>query len=209
MSKKREIKVNGGSDEESLTTAPDEQVVTDDTAQTAGNETSAREDTSSDTAAAPDELTRLRARVAELEDRLLRAQAEYENSLRRTTRINAESVRLAAERPLADLLEVVDNFERALEHAADENNKDSLLQGMEMIHKQLLDLLARYNVRPIPAMGERFDPALHEALLQIESEDHDEGVVAQEINRGYMVDDRVLRHSRVAVSKGKPPDSDE
>ena len=104
---------------------------------------------------------------------------------------------------LSELLEIADNFERALQHSdGAEGANGAVTDGTRMIYGQLKTLLERHGVTPIESVGQRFDPNLHEALLQVASDEYDEGVVAQEVTRGYMIDDRVLRHARVAVSKG-------
>ncbi|MEW6049801.1 MAG: nucleotide exchange factor GrpE [Candidatus Zixiibacteriota bacterium] len=145
----------------------------------------------------------LQSRVAELEDRLLRTAAEYENYRKRTLRQADEQIRAANDRLLGELLEVMDNFERALSHINEKTDADSLQKGMELIYNQLGALLKRYDVVPIEAIGQKFDPALHDAMLQVESTTYEEGTVAMEMARGYRQADRVLRHSKVGVSKGK------
>jgi len=142
-------------------------------------------------------------RIAELEDKLLRAAADFDNYKKRTARQFEEIAKAANDKLVGEFLEIIDNFERAREHANGEVALETLLKGNEMIHGQMVALLARYNIEPIEALGKPFDPNLHEALFQIESEEHAEGIVAQEVSRGYRQGSRVLRHSRVAVSKGK------
>jgi len=155
-----------------------------------------------------DKCAQLEARVAELDDQRLRALAELDNYKKRMARQFEDTVRSANDRLLVELLEVVDNFERALAHGraaseSAENNSEAFREGTELIYNQLTNLLAKYGVRRMEAVGQKFDPGLHEALLQIDSDEHDAGIVAQEITHGYLIDDRVLRHSRVAVSRGK------
>ena len=150
----------------------------------------------------PSEEEKLRARVAELEDKLLRTAADFENRKKRLDRQAEEAIRSSTDRLISQLLDVVDNFERALHHG--DENKESFRQGIELIFSQLNDLLGRYDVRPIDAVGKPFDPSLHEAIMQIDSDEHDEGIVAMEINKGYRAGDRVLRYAKVGVSRGKP-----
>lgn len=149
----------------------------------------------------------LEAKVAELEDQKLRALAELDNYKKRMARQFDETIRNANDRVLVELLEVVDNFERALSHSRDNGDAqgttvEALREGTELIYNQMKNLLAKYGVQPIEAVGRKFDPTYHEALLEMDSDEHAAGLVAQEINRGYLIDDRVLRHSRVAVSRG-------
>jgi molecular chaperone GrpE len=142
-------------------------------------------------------------RIAELEDKLLRAAADFDNYKKRTARQFEEIANAANDKLIGELLEIIDNFERAREHANGEVTLESLLKGNEMIHGQMVALLARYNIEPIEALAKPFDPNLHEALFQVESSEHAEGIVAQEIAKGYRQGNRVLRHSKVAVSRGK------
>jgi len=99
-------------------------------------------------------------------------------------------------------LEIIDNFERALQHDDDKTDFKAFRKGVELILGQMRDLLDRYDIKPIEAVGQTFDPNRHEALMQVASEDYDEGLVAMEINKGYMQGDRVIRYSKVAVSTG-------
>lgn len=148
------------------------------------------------------EEEKLRVKCEEVEDKYLRLAAEFENFRKRMARQHEEIVRTANDHILFDLLEVVDSFERALEHS-DNSDYDSYRKGTELILNQLKDLLARREVTPIEAVGNTFDPNLHEAMMQVPSDEHDEGTVAVEISRGYRQGSRVLRHSKVGVSKGK------
>ncbi len=155
------------------------------------------------------EEERLRARVAELEEQKLLAMADLDNYRKRMARQFDEVIRNANEKLMGDFLDVLDNFERALQHSADggegeDNNAGAFRKGTELIYNQMNDLLGKYNVRPIDALGKPFDPNHHEAMMQVESEEYDEGVVALEIGKGYMMGDRVLRFAKVGVSTGKP-----
>lgn len=155
-----------------------------------------------------DELAQLKVRVAELEDSRLRAMADFENFKRRTARQYEEMIQAGNERLLNDLLEVADNFERALKHDDERPGErteegKAFRRGTEMIYNQLQALLEKYDVRPIESLGQPFDPQFHEALMQIASDEYEEGVVAMEMARGYQRGDRVLRHAKVGVSRGK------
>ena len=157
------------------------------------------------------DLTReeeLQIRVAELEDKLLRNMAEFENYKKRTARQFDEMVRSANDRIVVEILEIIDNFERAMEHSDKDANSDAFRKGIELIYNQLLSLLGKYEIEAIDAVGKTFDPNLHEAMMQVESDEHDDGVVAMEIVRGYKQGERIIRHSKVGVSKGKPENKD-
>ncbi|MEA3296403.1 MAG: nucleotide exchange factor GrpE [candidate division Zixibacteria bacterium] len=182
----------------------------DEKEQTPGNEseeTSVVVDGESEKVESEQEISeeeKLKAKVAELEDRLLRAGADYDNFKKRMARQFEEIIRSANDRLLTELLEVVDNFERALAHNNNNTDTDSLRQGMELIYTQLNGLLSKYDVEPIEAVGVTFDPNFHEALMQVDSDEHPEGAVAVEVSKGYKLAGRVIRHSKVGVSKGKP-----
>ena len=98
----------------------------------------------------------------------------------------------------------MDNFERALSTEVSDDNGEAYHKGVELIYNQLSDLLKKENVSCIPAVGEVFNPSYHEAMMQAASEEYDEGIVCQEIQKGYRIEDRVLRHARVVVSSGTP-----
>lgn len=155
------------------------------------------------------EEEQLREKLIISEEKLLLAMADFENYKKRLARRQEEFYRTANDSLLTKLLDVVDNFERAIAHAgeagSEANTKAGLIDGTIMILKQLQDILNHYQVLPLDdAVGQPFDPNLHEALMQIESDEHDEGIISVEIARGYKVGDRILRHSKVGVSKGKP-----
>lgn len=143
-----------------------------------------------------EEVRRLRD---EYLDQLQRTRAEYLNYQKRA-RAQADVDRQYAVGSLAaDLLHVLDNFERAVE-AARADGAESIVSGLELVYKQFLDTLARHGVEPIPALGQPFDPNQHEALMQQPDPDHPEGTVVAELGRGYRLRDRVLRPTKVAVS---------
>lgn len=153
----------------------------------------------------------LEIEVAELRDKFIRSAADFENFKKRTTRQFDEIRSAATGRLLSDILEIIDNFERANGHNDGEDNnanEESLRQGMELIFNQTKSILEKYNVKPIEAVGQPFDPNLHEAVMQTPSDEYEEGIITFEMTRGYKVDDRVLRHSKVGVSSG-PARSDE
>jgi molecular chaperone GrpE len=137
--------------------------------------------------------------LAEQNDRYLRLAAEFDNFRKRTAREWQDRVRATNAELLYDLLDIVDNFERAL---AVEHEDSAYADGVRMILQQFQAQLEKWGVRAMPALGETFDPSRHEALLHVASPDYDEGHVCQEIRRGYMLHDRVLRAAQVAVSKG-------
>lgn len=157
----------------------------------------------------PCEEEKLKQHIEELEDKHLRLAAEFDNYKKRMARQYEEMMRFANDRILLELLEVVDNFERALHHENDNTDFETFRKGTEIIFGQITALLGKYDISPIEALGKPFDPNLHEAVMPVESDDYPEGTVAVEVSKGYMQGDRVLRHSKVGVSKGKPKDKEE
>lgn len=147
-----------------------------------------------------DPLAEALAERDELKDALLRSRAEFDNYRKRVARDMEQLRKTAAQDLLRDLLPVVDNLERALAHAPDKDNP--VVKGVEMVMKQFADLLSGRGVEPIPGVGEKFDPQHHEALAHQPSEEHPEGAVMLEYERGYRIGEQVLRPSRVVVSSG-------
>jgi len=140
-------------------------------------------------------------------DRFLRQVAELENFKKRMAREKGEAIRYANENIIKDLLPVLDNLERAVDHAKGEGNGKSLLEGVEMVFKVFLDILNKYGVTQISAKGESFDPERHEAIAQVESEEHEPNTVVEEHHKGYYLLDRLLRPALVSVAK--PPEAKE
>lgn len=132
-------------------------------------------------------------------ERLLRVKAEFDNYRKRTERERRELIEQAAGDLLGDLLPVVDDLERAL--AAETQDGDAYRRGVEIIHKQLLDVMARRGVAPIEAVGADFDPALHQAVVHEPGDGHRDGEVVEELRRGYTLRQRLLRPSMVKVAK--------
>jgi molecular chaperone GrpE len=155
------------------------------------------------------ELAELRAEKAKLEERLIRLQADFDNFRKRTLRERQEALSYGHELVVKDLLPVVDNLERAIEHASASTGADfeGMLQGVELVRRELLAVLAKHGVSTIEAEGEVFDPNLHEALAQMEDDKVPAGRVGRMLQKGYRLRDRLLRPARVMVSKGpaQPP----
>lgn len=139
------------------------------------------------------------ALVADLQNQILYLHAELENFKRRTQKRYREALDFATEPLLKDLLPVLDNLERATEHARDDGGVDSLVEGLGHVISQFRDALAKHDVEPIEAEGEKFDPTLHEAMFQIPGEE--DGRVASVYEKGYRLKGRLLRPAKVAVTK--------
>jgi molecular chaperone GrpE len=148
----------------------------------------------------PSELEAAQRERDELKDRWLRKTAEFDNYRKRVERERREQSDQAVVDLLQDLLLVVDDFDRALTVDAAEN-PSAYRKGVELIHGKLHDLLRRYGVKPIEALGAEFDPNLHQAVVHEESPEHREGEVIGELRRGYTINDRLLRPAMVRVAK--------
>jgi len=144
------------------------------------------------------------AQAAELKDRLLRAQAEWDNSRKRILREKEEAIRYAGEAFLERLLPVLDNFEMGMQAAKSATDAKAIVQGLEMVLAQLHQVLRDAGVEPIDAVGQQFDPHRHEALGHHESAEHPEGHVLTQMRKGYKLKDRLLRAASVFVAK--PPE---
>ena len=134
-------------------------------------------------------------------ERYLRQAAELDNFKKRTAREREEAIRFANEALIKDLLPVVDNLERAVAHASGGGNGKPLVEGVEMVLKGLLDVLMKHGVVQITALGQLFDPSKHEAMAQVESDTHEPNSVVDELHKGYMLRDRLLRPALVSVAK--------
>lgn len=146
-------------------------------------------------------IASLEAELEEKESRYLRLQADFENS-RRRARLDFEAAqKYRAQSLISDLLPVLDNFERALNVETDNEQTKSLLQGMEMIHRTLLDALKKEGVEPIESQGKEFDPHFHQAVMQVEEEGVDSNIVVEEFQKGYVLKDRVIRPAMVKVNQ--------
>lgn len=161
-----------------------------------------------DTEPAPAAFDEVASERDQLRDLLLRKTAEFDNFRKRTERERSEFARSAAEDLLLDLLPLVDDLERALDVAAETPDGESYRKGVELIHRQLLELLRKRQVTPIETVGEPFDPNLHEAVTQEPSDEHPEGTVVREFRRGYRLGDRLLRAAVVVVAAGGSGEAD-
>lgn len=141
----------------------------------------------------------LKEQIEQLEDRVKRQMAEFENFRKRTDREKQAMFETGAKSVIEKMLPIVDNFERGLATVQEENMEDPFVDGMNRVYKQLLTELENIGVKPIEAVGQEFDPNLHNAVMQVASEEYETGVVAQELQKGYTYRDSVVRHSMVAV----------
>ncbi|MCI8494537.1 MAG: nucleotide exchange factor GrpE [Lachnospiraceae bacterium] len=138
-------------------------------------------------------------KIAELTDRLQRQMAEFDNFRKRTEKEKAQMFEVGAKSVIEKILPVVDNFERGLASVPEDRKEDPIAQGMDKIYKQLMTELENLEVKPIDAVGKEFNPDFHNAVMQVESEEYESGMVAQELQKGYIYRETVVRHSMVSV----------
>ena len=137
--------------------------------------------------------------IAELNDRVMRQMAEFDNFRKRTEREKSAMFEIGAKDIVERILPVIDNFERGLNTVSEEERENGFVQGIEMIYKQLMTVLGDAGVKPIEAVGKEFDPNFHNAVMHAEDDSFGENIVAEEFQKGYMYRDSVVRHSMVKV----------
>ena len=137
--------------------------------------------------------------IEDLNDRLRRQMAEFDNFRKRSEKEKSQMFDMGARSIIEKVLPVVDNFERGLAAVPEEQKDDAFVTGMDKVYKQMMTEFDSIGVKPIEAVGQEFNPDLHNAVMQVESEEYEPGVVAQELQKGYMYKDTVVRHSMVAV----------
>ncbi len=157
-----------------------------------------------------DELARLREDNAALKDRLLRSVAEMENLRKRSERERRDASKYAISNFAREMLNVGDNMNRALQAITPEIKQSAseamrnLIEGVEMTEREMLNIFERHKIRKIEPLNERFDPNLHQAMFEVQNHEVPNGTVAQVVQPGYMIDERVLRPAMVGVAKGGP-----
>lgn len=139
------------------------------------------------------------AQIEDLNDRLRRQMAEFDNFRKRSEKEKSQMFDMGAKAIIEKVLPIVDNFERGLAAVPEEQKDDAFVTGMDKVYKQLMTEFDSIGVKPIEAVGQEFNPDLHNAVMQVESEEFEPGIVAQELQKGYMYKDTVVRHSMVAV----------
>ena len=199
-SKAEEIEIEGA-DEKSTQTA-------EETKDTDMNETESDDDALADAEAKADEKKGLFKKkkkdkkdeqIEELNDRLKRQMAEFENFRKRSEKEKSQMFDMGAKTIVEKILPVIDNFERGLAAVPDDKKDDPFITGMDKVYKQMLTELDAAGVKPIECVGQEFDPDFHNAVMQVENDELESGTVAQELQKGYMYKDSVVRHSMVSV----------
>jgi len=190
---------NQASPEDATYNAAEDHVAADEQA---GNPEAANQE--AEQAVSAEELLRhvqeLQAQLDESQQRLLRTQADFDNFRRRTRQEKEEFTKYASQKLIEQLLPVVDNFERAMSASHENKDFEALFKGIEMISRQLEQVLAAEGLSVMQTVGQPFDPELHQAVMREESTEHEEGIVTEELQKGYMLKDKVLRPAMVKVS---------
>ena len=146
------------------------------------------------------EKDKLKDQIAELNDKVVRQMAEFDNFRKRTEKEKQQMFETGAKSVIEKILPVVDNFERGIAALSDEEKEGQFAQGVIMVYKQLMDELEKMEVKPIEAVGQEFNPDLHNAVMHIEDENLGENIIAAELQKGYTYRDQVVRHSMVQVA---------
>jgi molecular chaperone GrpE len=171
------------------------------------------DDNSSDAGYSPEELEQLvqekDAEIASLKEDLLRKRAEFDNFRKRTRKEQEEFRNFAVENLMMELLDVYDNFERAIESAHNTNDVDSVVEGVEMVFRQFVSILEKEGLKRIECEGEEFDPSEHEAMMHVEHADHPDNTIIDVCKPGYKLNSRIIRPAMVTVSKNTSSDKEE
>ncbi|MFB6363024.1 nucleotide exchange factor GrpE [Paenibacillus elgii] len=146
------------------------------------------------------EVEELKKQAEENHQRFLRAQADFDNFRRRTQKEKEEFAKYASFKLIEQLLPVVDNFDRALAASKDSSDYEALTKGIDMIFRQLEQVLTSEGLQKMEAVGQPFNPEYHQAIMQVESDEYEEGIVAEEVQKGYLLKDKVIRPAMVKVS---------
>lgn len=178
-----------------------EKEMTEETAETTAETTEGEAPGDCEAAETAEETVKDKAqeKIDELEDKVKRQLAEFENFRKRTEKEKATMFEAGAKSVIEKILPVIDNFERGLASTKEEDKTNPHVEGMNMIYKQLMTELDKLEVKPIEAVGQEFNPDFHNAIMQVESDEYESGVIAQELLKGYTYRDSVIRHSMVAV----------
>ena len=209
--KAEEIEIEGA-DEESTQTAEEAKNTEEETNEADVKEAESEDDASADADAKADEKSdekkglfkkkkkdKKDEQIEELNDRLKRQMAEFENFRKRSEKEKSQMFDMGAKTIVEKILPVIDNFERGLAAVPDDKKDDPFITGMDKVYKQMLTELDAAGVKPIECVGQEFDPDFHNAVMQVENDELESGTVAQELQKGYMYKDSVVRHSMVSV----------
>lgn len=164
------------------------------------SEEAVHEDTVSEAESQDTRYAELVKQAEEHQQKYLRAQADFDNFRRRSMKEKEELGQYASMKLIGQLLPIVDNFERAIAASSANNDYESLAKGVDMIFRQLIQTLDQEGLKAMNVVGEPFNPEFHQAIMQVETEEYEEGVVVEEVQKGYMMKEKVLRPAMVKVS---------
>lgn len=146
------------------------------------------------------EVKRLQSLADDCQQRALRTQADFDNYRKRTLKEKEDFAKYASSKLITELLPIIDNFDRAIAAAGDSPEIESFAKGVSMIFRQFEGVLKAEGLEAMEAVGQQFNPEFHQAIMQVESDEHEEGIVVEEVQKGYMLKDKVLRPAMVKVS---------
>lgn len=192
-------KVNNEEAEDVVEETTEEVAAEENATEESSEENADESEEASETEEKPSKKDKKDEKIAELEDRVKRQMAEFENFRKRTEKEKSSMYEMGAKSVIEKMLPIVDNFERGLASIPADQKESAVSQGMHMIYKQIMTEFENMGVKPIEAVGKEFDPELHNAVMQVESEEYETGIVASELQKGYTYRDGVVRHSMVAV----------
>ncbi|MCL2724478.1 MAG: nucleotide exchange factor GrpE [Polyangiaceae bacterium] len=170
---------------------------------TSENQSDQGEERATESAPASDALAEAKAETARMKDQWVRTAADFDNFRKRTRREIEDARKGGREDLLREILPVFDNLERAIQSAQSATEAKPVADGLTMILRQLVDTLARVGITKVPAVGQRFDPAVHDAIQQLDTDEHPAGTVVAEVQPGYLQGDRLVRAAMVIVAKPK------
>ena len=156
-----------------------------------------------------EQIETLQKEKEELFDKLQRVSADYANFQKRGPKQISEAIAYEKEKIIKSILPVMDNFEHTLQNADAAEDKEIIVKGVKMIYDQMLDILKSHDIQQIKAANEKFDPSRHQAMLQQEDKEKEDGIVLQEFLKGYKLNDRIIRPSKVVVNKLKPEENNQ
>ncbi len=192
--------------EEKEVTSEEKEVVSEDNTEEAANDkesddnkTEEKKESKISKLKKPKKKDKKDEQIEELKDRLVRNMAEFDNFRKRTDKEKSQMFEIGAKSIIEKILPVVDNFERALDAASEEEKETPFVQGIDKIYKHMMTTLEEVGVKPIEAVGKEFDPNLHNAVMHDEDDEMDENIVSEEFQKGYMYKESVVRHSMVKV----------
>jgi molecular chaperone GrpE len=178
----------------------DEEQLTDENKEKTKNADEIKPDTAEEELVVEDVISKLEAENKELKDKFLRKVAEFENYKRRIENDQLNFLKYANENLIKELLPILDDFERSLNFTGDESNPNNIIEGIKLIYDKFQKVLTYYGLREIESLNKPFDFHLHEALLQVPKDDVPPHTVVEEVEKGYMLKDKVIKHAKVIVS---------